>query len=591
MTISLVQSVTQYSGTSANTELDTVFKFFANADVVVIQRVIATGVDTTMVLGVNYNMTGGSALGAVGTVTPIDGATDFVTGTMKWTLQRLVPLTQSLDYVDNDSFPAESHEAGLDRLTIQNQDRQNQIDRALILPVSDVEGSGAFDGRSNRIENIDDPTSNQDVATKVWVQARVAEVGVTPSITVTSAGAALIDDDTADDQLTTLGGGTIGKAIFKDVNAAAVMTELTFSTFFQTLVVAASKAALRGLIDAPEDLDVPAGNLIVNPDFQAWQTGSAFASAADDSYIADQWIILSDGNAAVDIAKPADFAPGSRGGLHVTQRSGKDNIRWAVATILENSRVGPVANQKVSFSIDARFGPSGNDTLTDLVAYLISWASPGSADAPATEAISSWATGAQVKPTLVSNWSYVSSGEVALTSLTDAWQTFSFEDITVPSGALNLGILIVTMDAAFTATAEVEFSKVNLVPGSKSRKFYSESKEKNMADCQRFYCKTFGEAVVAADGVGVVDALFAYAASGPQLHVQFDFPVEMISVPTVQEYNPYGVGADGLFEEAGNDVATPSQIGLGTTGVTFHSTTAGISSKLFGIHATADARF
>lgn len=136
MTISAIATVQQYTGTGANTVLSTVFSFFVKSDVVVTQRVSATGSDTLMVLGVNYTMKGGSTAGAVGTVTPIVGVTDF-TSAMVWTIERIIPLTQDLDYIENDSFPAESHELGLDRLTMQNQDREAVFDRSLRFPVAD----------------------------------------------------------------------------------------------------------------------------------------------------------------------------------------------------------------------------------------------------------------------------------------------------------------------------------------------------------------------------------------------------------------------------------------------------------------------
>ena len=138
MTVSVTTTVQQYTGTGLETELNTVFPFFVSSDIVVTQRVTATGVDTTMVLGTHYTVEGGSAAGAVGIVTPIDGATDFTTA-MTWTLRRSLPLTQSLDYVENDSFPAASHEAGLDRLTLQSQDRSALLDRALRFPFGDAE--------------------------------------------------------------------------------------------------------------------------------------------------------------------------------------------------------------------------------------------------------------------------------------------------------------------------------------------------------------------------------------------------------------------------------------------------------------------
>ncbi len=136
MTLAVDGNPQQTTGTGANTALGTVFKYFTATDVVVEKRITATGVQTTLVKDTHYTLTGGSTAGATGTVTPIDGATDFPT-TVTWIISRAIPLTQSLDYVPNESFPAASHEAGLDRAMMVDQDTGEQSDRSLRFPMGD----------------------------------------------------------------------------------------------------------------------------------------------------------------------------------------------------------------------------------------------------------------------------------------------------------------------------------------------------------------------------------------------------------------------------------------------------------------------
>ena len=77
-----------FTGDGTNTGLSLTFRFSRQSDIVVTRRVIATGVETTMVLTTDYTVTGGGI--ALGTVTPVDGATDFPS-TVKWIIQRSVP--------------------------------------------------------------------------------------------------------------------------------------------------------------------------------------------------------------------------------------------------------------------------------------------------------------------------------------------------------------------------------------------------------------------------------------------------------------------------------------------------------------------
>jgi hypothetical protein len=134
MTVSTETNSKAYEGTGANTALPTTFPFIDDTDLVVTQRVKTTGVETTLTLGTHYTVTGGSH--EEGEVTPVDGATDFPS-TVTWTITRDTPQTQLTNYVENDSFGAETHEAALDKVTYLAQDRQGEIDRSLKVAITD----------------------------------------------------------------------------------------------------------------------------------------------------------------------------------------------------------------------------------------------------------------------------------------------------------------------------------------------------------------------------------------------------------------------------------------------------------------------
>ena len=54
--------------------------------------------------------------------------------TVKWVINRVTTQTQETDYVENDAFPAESHEDALDRLTAISQEQERALGRTLQLP-------------------------------------------------------------------------------------------------------------------------------------------------------------------------------------------------------------------------------------------------------------------------------------------------------------------------------------------------------------------------------------------------------------------------------------------------------------------------
>jgi hypothetical protein len=77
-----------FTGDGTNTALSLTFRFARHGDIAITRRVIATGAETTMQLNTDYTVTGGGI--ALGTVTPVDGATDFPS-TVKWIIVRSVP--------------------------------------------------------------------------------------------------------------------------------------------------------------------------------------------------------------------------------------------------------------------------------------------------------------------------------------------------------------------------------------------------------------------------------------------------------------------------------------------------------------------
>ena len=126
MSVSSTTTKNSYSGNGSTTAFAYGFKIFADADLQVIIRA-STGVETVKTLTTHYtvsnagNDSGGNVTFTSGN-TPASGQTVVI--------RRNLALTQSTDYVENDPFPAESHEDGLDRLTFIAQGIQEELDRS-----------------------------------------------------------------------------------------------------------------------------------------------------------------------------------------------------------------------------------------------------------------------------------------------------------------------------------------------------------------------------------------------------------------------------------------------------------------------------
>jgi len=143
MAISSVTSKVIYVGTGSTAAAAKVFaypfKVFAAADLTVSDYDINTSVATVKTLDTDYAVSGvGSDSG--GNVTLTGSYTSLPTSS--WlVIQRVMDLTQETDYVENDSFPAETHEKALDKLTMISQQLQEQVDRAIKADVSQTSSS------------------------------------------------------------------------------------------------------------------------------------------------------------------------------------------------------------------------------------------------------------------------------------------------------------------------------------------------------------------------------------------------------------------------------------------------------------------
>ncbi len=124
MTISSTANRVSYTGNGVTTAFAYPYLFTADSDLVVIETIIATGVETTKALTTDYTVTGADNPNG-GTVTAVTAPASTVT----WTIFRDPPQTQKMDLVENDPLPAEVLEGALDKLTMLLQRVTDKLTR------------------------------------------------------------------------------------------------------------------------------------------------------------------------------------------------------------------------------------------------------------------------------------------------------------------------------------------------------------------------------------------------------------------------------------------------------------------------------
>lgn len=182
MSISNTDSKVIYTCDPATTTFPYAFKIFEDSDLVVTKYTIDDGTETVLTINTHYTVTGAGD-DAGGTVELVAAfSADY-----KLVIQRVLPLTQTTDYVENDPFPAESHEDALDKLTMICQQLQEQVTRSILqdvtgtvtitIPAPDADKILGWNSGGTALENKDGLDAAIAAAEAAQTAAELAQTG------------------------------------------------------------------------------------------------------------------------------------------------------------------------------------------------------------------------------------------------------------------------------------------------------------------------------------------------------------------------------------------------------------------------------
>lgn len=188
MTVSTDLIKVSYSGDDSTTVFAYTFKVFDEDDLVVIIR-DANGVETTKTITTDYTVSGvGNANGGNVTMLTAPASTETLL------ILREQPITQGLDLVPNDPFPADSIEEALDKLVFMMQQQAEELDRCIKLSKTNTMTSTEFTvsaaDRANEVFSF-------DASGELSIQPLGVVGAVTLPLSVANGGTAASDAATA----------------------------------------------------------------------------------------------------------------------------------------------------------------------------------------------------------------------------------------------------------------------------------------------------------------------------------------------------------------------------------------------------------
>mgnify|MGYP001048891813 CR=1 FL=1 len=345
----------------------------------------------------------------------------------------------------------------------------------------------------------------------------------------------------------------------------------------------ATKVATQQSIKAYSDLKGIglSRQAIINGNFDIWQRRTNFASDttpanSDDTYLADRWVLLSDGNDVTDVTRSTNAPVGSAYSIKFQVETA--NKKFGILQILENVDALKLDDKSVSISFQAK--TTTGKLIENLRVAVLAW--DGTADTVTSDVVSAWAVEG-TNPTFATNWT--AENTAANKAITTSWAKYEVENIAIDtSGMTNIAVFIWVDDTDAAVDDELFISQVQLCAGEVALPFQPKSFEDELAACQRYYCKTFLYTTAPVQNGGNTSSIYVLA-NGTKIMVMWFFPVHMRKAPTVTTYSPDAATSNWR----GTGTPAASTVTQSDKAVCLQASSGAADNAYYNIHASADA--
>ncbi len=293
-------------------------------------------------------------------------------------------------------------------------------------------------------------------------------------------------------------------------------------------------ASEDGYLIGDNNIQSNAFNYVINPTFSIAQELTSVTAATtpannDDTYVFDDWILLSDGNDIVDVSQETTITPDlslSCAKFEVETA----NKKFGLLKIFENTNTANLAGATASFSFQAR--TTSGKVIENVRAVLLSWT--GTADSVTSDVVSTW-NSEGIDPTWATSWTAENTPtDMAVNS--DSFTTHKVEGVSIDTAGVNNIALFIWVDDTDAAVDDVLYlGNFVLNIGTRVRDFQPRLFQEELDMCQRYFEKSYKYNIAA--GTVTNAGCVAGTQSGTFAVFSTTFQVQKRTNPTVTIYS------------------------------------------------------
>lgn len=365
-------------------------------------------------------------------------------------------------------------------------------------------------------------------------------------------------------------------------------TLVTSSSGVPSILALGSTQTLVGVASAtPAAAYIPGRNMIINGDFKVWQRGAGGTAviavgASTTAYTADRWQLLTNANQASTVTQNSFYTSGGDFCAQVQRnnaQTGTGVMRFCTSLTLDMcNSPGNFNGGVVTLSFKAFAGANFSPTSRNITVTVYSGTGTSN-----KSGINGAFTGSA---TIISQTQSISNSVVTNYSFTSSAIGATVTQLAVEFSWTPVG----TAGAADT----VDFTDVQLELSPVQTPFDRRNFNEVLLACQRFYWKSFAYNIAPAQAstslIGAITYLVQVASTTAGDATRVQFPVQMLSAPTVVFYNPANSNTKWYDESIATDSGASSAIN--TSASSFSAKNPQVATDLasyqVSIHASAD---